>query len=254
MACISIAKVLPLGQGVGLKLFQLGVAMLAFAGSLALAQATGTKPAPASQTPAAAGAKPKSRTPKTALATWSPEVQQALGVSATDFKTAGLNKLTQPQLDAFVSAAKTHPYIASGNKLLTCPASSPAPGTRVKVLLTVSGDDPTGQRATEIREAVQSLSGVDVVSTPAGAYRALHVVIQEQTLGKRTIGYTASYMTGTPCMEESGDKRTDVELKGQLGTYTDPKGPDLARDLAGMLDKDLQSARGTAKQGAPTSQ
>ena len=37
----------------------------------------------------------------------------------------------------------------------------------------------------------------------------------------------------------------DTEIKGQLGTYTDPKGPDLARDLAGMLDQDLQAARGT---------
>jgi hypothetical protein len=45
-------------------------------------------------------------------------------------------------------------------------------------------------------------------------------------------------MTSTPCVDES--RKTDAELKGQLGTYTDPKGVDLARDLAGMLDQDLQ--------------
>lgn len=235
-----------------MRLFQLGVAVLAFAGPLALAQTTGAKPAPAS--PAQAGTKPKSRTAKTSLAAWSPDVQEVLGVSATDFRTAGLNRLTQLQLDALVNAAKSHPYIDPAKKLLTCPASSLGPEARVKVLLTVAGDDPTGQRATEIRQAVQSLTGVDVVSSPAEAHRTLHVVIQEQTLGKRTIGYTASYMTGTPCVDESGGKRTDVELKGQLGTYTDPRGPDLARDLAGMLDQDLQSVRGTgAKQGAPSS-
>jgi hypothetical protein len=68
------------------------------------------------------------------------------------------------------------------------------------------------------------------------------VVIQEQTLAKRTIGYTASYVTSTPCVDESGgsdSKPNIVEIKGQLGTYTDPKGSDLARDLAGMLDQDL---------------
>lgn len=228
-----------------MRLFQLGAAMLALACPLAIAQATATK---ATQ---AAATKPKSKTAKTALAVWSPDVQQTLGVSATDFKTAGLNKLTQAQLEALMSAAKNHPYADPAKKVLTCAASTLAPGARVEVLLTVSGDDPTGQRATEIRQAIQSLSGVDIVLKPSDADRTLHVVIQEQTLAKRTIGYTASYMTGTPCVDESGGKHTDVELKGQLGTYTDPKGPDLARDLAGMLDKDLQTVR--AKQSTPPS-
>ncbi len=227
-----------------MRLFQLGAAVLAVACPLALAQTTATTPT------SATGAKPKSKTAKTSLAAWSPDVQQTLGVSATDFKTAGLNKLTQPQLDALISAAKSHLYADPAKKLLTCPVASP--GSGVKVLLTVSGDDPTGQRATEIRQALQSLSGVDVVTIPAGAQRTLHVVIQEQTLGKRTIGYTAAYVTGTPCVDESGGKKTDIELKAQLGTYTEPKGPDLARDLAGMLDQDLQSVRGApGKQGTP---
>jgi hypothetical protein len=46
----------------------------------------------------------------------------------------------------------------------------------------------------------------------------LHVVIQEQTAAKRTIEFTASYLTGTPCTEEMGNAKTDVELKGALGT------------------------------------
>jgi hypothetical protein len=108
--------------------------------------------------------------------------------------------------------------------------------------VTVLGDDPQGLRLAEIRQAIRGVSGVDVVDAAANADRALHVVIQEQTLGKRTIGYTASYVTATPCRDES--RKTDAELKGQLGTYTDPKGADLARDLAGMLDQDLQAARG----------
>ncbi|HEX7157981.1 MAG TPA: hypothetical protein VF214_03115 [Edaphobacter sp.] len=190
--------------------------------------------------------KPKSGT-RTTLATWSPDVQQALGVTAADFKTAGLNKLTTAQLQALMNAAKSHPYVDPKKKLLNCPASPLAQGARVQVLLTVSGDDPTGQRAAEIRQAIGSLSSVDLVDALATANRALHVVIQEQTLAKRTIGYTASYVTSTPCVDESGgsgDKQNIVELKGQLGTYTDPKGSDLARDLARMLDQDLQPLRG----------
>ena len=73
--------------------------------------------------------------------------------------------------------------------------------------------------------------------------RTLHVVIQEQTTAKRTIGFTASYLTATPCTEEIAGKKTDVELKGTLGTYTDAKGAGLATDLAGMLDQDLQPLR-----------
>ena len=73
--------------------------------------------------------------------------------------------------------------------------------------------------------------------------RALHIVIQEQTVNKRTIGFTASYLTATPCSEELGGKKADVELKGTLGTYSNAKGPGLAKDLAGMMDQDLQVLR-----------
>jgi len=90
---------------------------------------------------------------------------------------------------------------------------------------------------------VGSLSGVDVVDSAATADRALHVVILEQTVNKRTIGFTASYLTATPCSEEIEGKKADVELKGTLGTYSNAKGPDLAKDLAGMLDQDLQPLR-----------
>jgi hypothetical protein len=82
-----------------------------------------------------------------------------------------------------------------------------------------------------------------VVDSAGSADRVLNVVIQEQTTAKRTIGFTASYLTGTPCTEEAAGKKTDVELKGTLGSYTDAKGLGLAQDLAGMLDEDLQSLR-----------
>ena len=111
------------------------------------------------------------------------------------------------------------------------------------MFLTVAGDDSSGQIAGQIRQSIGSLTGVDVVDTAASADRVLNVVIQEQTTAKRTIGFTASYLTGTPCTEEVEGKKTDVELKGTLGSYTDAKGLGLAQDLAGMLDQDLQSLR-----------
>lgn len=113
------------------------------------------------------------------------------------------------------------------------------------MLLTVAGDDSSGQIAGLIRQSVGSLSGVDVVDSAASADRVLNVVIQEQTTGKRTIGFTASYLTGTPCSEDIGGKKTDVEMKGTLGSYTEAKGPGLAQDLAGMLDQDLHEPRGS---------
>jgi hypothetical protein len=176
------------------------------------------------------------------VAVWTPEVQQKLGVSASDFTVFGLNKLSKVQLTMLLGAARPDPK----KRLLRCAASSYSPGMRVHVLLTVAGDDSTGAIAGQIRQAVGSLSGVDVVDVAANADRALNVVIQEQTMGKRTIGFTASYLTGTPCTENVGGKQTDVELKGTLGTYTDAKGAGLAQDLAGMLDQDLQGLRGVA--------
>jgi hypothetical protein len=187
----------------------------------------------------AAKPKPKTTTVKPGMAVWSPEVQKTLGVTAENFNAEGLNKLTPAQLTALLISARPK----QGTGLLTCPASATVPVGRVKVLVTVAGDDPTGAIATAIKDAVRSLSGVDVVDSAAQADRALHVVVQEQTVNKRTIGFTASYLTSTPCTEEIGGKKTDVELKGTLGTYSNAKGPDLAKDLAGMMDQDIQPLR-----------
>jgi hypothetical protein len=194
------------------------------------AQTATTKP----KTTGAAASAAKSNT-----AVWTPEVQQILGVTAENFNAEGLNKLTKMQLFALLTSARPGP----GKGLLTCPTSATIPAARVKVLVTVAGDDPTGNIATAIRQAVASLSGVDVVDSAAQADRALHVVVQEQTVNKRTIGFTASYLTSTPCMEEIAGKKTEVELKGTLGTYSNAKGPGLATDLAGMLDQDIQPLR-----------
>jgi hypothetical protein len=172
-------------------------------------------------------------------------VQQYLGVQEDSFRLVGLNRLSKAQLDALVAAAKNNVSGDPRKHLLTCGPASPSQPGKTRVLLTVSGDDAGGQRATEIRQAIGAVDGVEIVDATTGADRVLHVVIQEQTLGKRTIGYTASYMTGTPCMDES--KKTDAELKGQLGTFTDPRGVDLASHLAHMLGQDLQTAHGATQ-------
>jgi hypothetical protein len=193
--------------------------------------------------------KPKSATKsstkssaKGTAAVWTPDVQQTLGISASDFNVAGLNKLSKTQLTMLENSARPDPK----KHLLTCPASGTAPAGRIRVWLTVAGDDSSGLIAGQIRSAIGSLSGVDVVDSAATADRVLNIVIQEQTTAKRTIGFTASYLTGTPCTEEIAGKKTDVELKGTLGSYTDAKGLGLAQDLAGMLDQDLQSLRRAA--------
>jgi hypothetical protein len=208
-----------------------GLMGLAIAGSIAAAQ---TAPSPAPH-------KPRSSA-KAAMAVWSPDVQTTLGISSDDFKADGLNKLTQVQLTNLMNSAKPDPK----KHWLVCPASGTTPSGQIHVLLTVAGDDSTGAIAGQIRHAVSALTGVTVVDSAANADRALHVVIQEQTTAKRTIGFTASYLTATPCTEEIADKKTDVELKGTLGTYTDAKGSGLAMDLAGMLDQDLQPLRSAA--------
>jgi len=184
--------------------------------------------------------KPKPKTAvKPGMAAWSPEVQKTLGVTAENFNAEGLNKLSQAQLTALLVSARPDPR----KGLLLCPASGTVPSGRIRVWVTVAGDDSTGAIATAIKDSVGSLSGVDVVDSAATADRALHVVILEQTVNKRTIGFTASYLTSTPCSEEIGGRKTDVELKGTLGTYSNAKGPNLAKDLAEMLDQDIQPLR-----------
>jgi hypothetical protein len=194
-----------------------------FAGQPSFAQKTNHK---ASQSAAKAG-----------IAAWSPDVQQYLGVDQASFRLVGLYRLSKVQLDALVNAAKQNITGDPHKYVLTCGPEAPAQTGTTRVLLTVSGDDPSGQRAQEIHQSVAAIPGVQVVDSPSAADRALHVVIQEQTLGKRTIGYTASYLTATPCTDQS--RKAPVELKRQLGTYTDPRGSDLANDLARMLKQDI---------------
>jgi hypothetical protein len=215
-------------------------------GVLVIATALAAAPTPAQTAPTPAPHKPRPSA-KTTMAVWSPDVQKALGISSDDFKADGLNKLTQPQLASLMASAKPDPK----KHWLVCPASGTAPVGQIHVLVTVAGDDSTGAIAGQILHAISSLTGVLIVDTAAAADRALHVVIQEQTTAKRTIGFTASYLTATPCTEDIAGKKTDVELKGTLGTYTDAKGAGLATDLAGMLDQDLQPLR-SASSTAPS--
>jgi len=212
------------------------------AGGVIAGQMMVAQPQPQTKPKTSASVKSGAAAKNTTTSAWTPDVQQYLGVSQGSFSMVGLNRLSKAQLDALVIAAKNGTAGDPKRHALTCGPATPGQPGRVRVWVTVAGDDPQGQRQAEIVQAIRGLSGVDLVDSAANADRALHVVIQEQTLGKRTIGYTASYVTSIPCKDVA--RRADAEIKGQLGTYTDPKGPDLARDLAGMLDQDLQAARG----------
>jgi len=188
--------------------------------------------------------KPKttSTSPKPGMAVWSPDVQQTLGVSQENFNAEGLNKLTKMQLVALETSARIDPK----KGLLTCPASGTVPVGRIHVFVTVDGDDASmAALAGAVRQAVAALNGVDVVDTAPQADRALHVVIQTQTTGRGLIGYTASYVTATPCVLEKGGKKTDVELKGTLAeSSANSKGDGLPQTIATMLDHELQDLRG----------
>jgi hypothetical protein len=209
------------------RVYVAGIAVLMLAGA-GLAQ-TAAKPR------SSGGVKPD-------MAVWTPDVQKSLGVTAENFNAEGLNKLTKMQLVALETSARIDPR----KQVLTCPASGTVPAGRIRVLITVAGDDPTGSIAAAVKQSVSSLSGVDVVDSSAQADRVLHLVIEKLTTGRGTIGFAASYLTATPCISDSGGKKTDVELKGTLGAETAVKEADLAKDLAGLLDHDLQPLRAGA--------
>jgi hypothetical protein len=173
------------------------------------------------------------------MAVWSPDVQQILGVTEQNFKAEGLNNLTKMQLVALLTSARIDPR----KQILTCPTRVTMPGGKIHVLVTVTGDDPTGSIATSIKQAVAAMDGVDLVDSTTQADKVLHLVVEKMTTGRGTIGFVASYLTATPCVSESAGKKTDVELKGSLGTATAVKVADLAKDLTTMLDHDLQPLR-----------
>ena len=192
-------------------------------------------PAPA---PAKTGASPKkaaAKAPKVPMAVWSSDVMHAFGILPSQFAGSGLAKMTQPQLDALLASIKPK------GTMITCPAVNGAGKTRI--LLTVAGEDATDAIAAEIKAAVGGLSDVQVVDDLAQADATLGVVVQALTVNKKIIGYTASYVVGTPCTELAGEKKTAVELKGVLGSTMNAKSAGLAQNLATMMDKELEASR-----------
>src|SRR5258707_13888512 len=77
--------------------------------------------------------KPKPKTAvKPGMATWSPEVQKTLGVTAEDFNAEWRNKLTPAQLNALSISARPDAKQA----LLTCQAIGAKPAGRDHVIVT----------------------------------------------------------------------------------------------------------------------
>jgi hypothetical protein len=177
-----------------------------------------------------AQAKPKAKAAP--MAVWSQDVMRTFAILPSAFATSGLAKMTQPQLDALLVAAKPK----SG---LTCPVSA---GGKTRLLLTVAGDDATDAIRSEIKAAIAGLTDVQLVDALGSADATLRVVVAALTINQKTIGYTASYVVGTPCVRLAGDKRSDVELKGVLGSTMNSKSAGLATNLAGILDKELAGA------------
>jgi hypothetical protein len=143
-----------------------------------------------------------------------------------------LSKLTQDQLNALLVAAKPK------GTMIVCPV--PVAG-RTRVLLSVSGDDATPAITSEISQALSGVEGVVLVDTAAQADATVRVVVQAMTMNQKTIGYTAAYVAGTPCSETTGDKKTDVELKGALGSTMNAKSAGLAQYLAAAVGKELHT-------------
>ena len=194
-------------------------------------------PAPAAKVPAPAKAKGKAAA-KAPMAVWSSDVMHSFGILPSQFAGSGLAKLTQPQLDALLAGIKPK------GTTITCPAPNSSGKTRV--LLTISGEDATDEISGQIKAAVSGLSDVQVVDEAGQADATLRVVVQALTMNKKTIGYTASYVLGTPCTEQTGDKKTPVELKGVLGSTMTAKSSGLAQNLATLMDKELSVTRSAA--------
>jgi hypothetical protein len=213
----------------------MGVGMAGAQDAAAPAKAAAPAPAKATTgTKKAAAAK----APKVPMAVWSSDVMHAFGILPSQFAGSGLAKLTQPQLDALLAGIKP-----KGTQI-TCPAVNGSGKTRV--LLTVSGEDATDAIVGEIKTAVSGLSDVELVNELGSADATLRVVVQALTVNKKTIGYTASYVVGTPCTEQAGEKKTPVELKGVLGSTMNAKSAGLAQNLAAMMDKELAASRPAA--------
>ena len=199
----------------------------------AAAPAKAAAPAPAKATTGTKKAAAKA--PKVPMAVWSSDVMHAFGILPSQFAGSGLAKMTQPQLDALLASIKP-----KGTQI-TCPVANGSGKTRV--LLTISGEDATDAISGEIKTAVSGLSDVELVNELGSADATLRVVVQALTVNKKTIGYTASYVVGTPCTEQAGEKKTAVELKGVLGSTMNAKSAGLAQNLAAMMDKELAASR-----------
>ena len=154
--------------------------------------------------------KPKGKVAKVPTAVWSSDVMHAFGILPSQFAGSGLAKLTQPQLDALLAVA-----MKPKGTTIACSAANGAGKTRV--LLTVSGEDATDAISGEIKKAVGGLSDVQLVDGVEQADATLRVVEQTLTVNQKTIGYTASYVLGTPCTEQTEGEEDGGGVEGGPG-------------------------------------
>jgi hypothetical protein len=177
--------------------------------------------------------KPKAKAAaKVPAAVWSQDVMRTFGVLPSKFADSGLSKLTQPQLDALIAGAKPK------GTMIACRV--PVAG-QTRLLMTVAGSDATPAIVGDIKTVISGVAGVSLVDTVGQADATLRIVVQAMSINQKTIGYTASYVVGSPCSETTGDKKTDVELKGVLGSTMNSKSPGLAQDLASAVGKELRA-------------
>ena len=181
---------------------------------------------------------------KPTMAVWTPDVQKTLGVSAENFNAEGPS--TNVNEDAKLFCAGCPPRDPTqGNKYSPVPQVGPCPALRKN---SRSGNSCRRRPHRSHRDIHQTINRIakrsghrrytgDRRPCPARG----HPGADDQQADDRFYRFL-SHSNPVQRRRRGKEVRRRVE-RGTLGTYTDAKGPDLGKDLAGMMDQDLQPLR-----------
>jgi hypothetical protein len=196
-------------------------------------------------------------------AQWSPELEAGFGLTAEEFRKAGLYKLSPDELLALMVTwyqdVRDREQKASDKaKAEVFAYNCPVPGAddKIKVYLDEGENNPS-EFTSHFHQHLRSLADVEIVYSEKEAHLYVSVLAFETRVKSASYanGYAVSVVTGDPCEGRFSDSKPwTMNVLDRTYMYTDSSVDSLADSVVSDLDsrdiENLRKLRAAAKKAA----
>jgi len=181
-------------------------------------------------------------------AEWTASIESVFGITQKQFSEAGLFKLTETEVSTLLLAVYEirQQAVDTAQKAQIAYTCGPIPASydKIKLYVDVSENTPT-EIASGVRQRLRGLPDVEIVYVPIEADVGIAIVgFENELLGGRKTGYSASVVTYDPCKGSGGDKDWPIQMLNNHFILTAASIPEIVETAVSHLDtRDLEAAR-----------